>query len=84
MVRGTQMSISALIGNSIGANKISLAKRYLRINSIFAGIIVLCIALTTLLNRETFIGFYTDDEDVIETGAKVMIVQQLFYSIGGI
>ena len=63
------------MGNSIGANNISLAKRLIKVNSTVASIVVLIIVTIVISLRYQITSLYTSDEEVINLTASALLIQ---------
>ena len=63
---GIQEATCCIIGNCIGANNVPLAKRFFKLISTCALIIILLVSMTVLLTRTQIIEIFTADEDLIK------------------
>ena len=64
----------ALMGNSIGANNIPLAQRFLALTWKITLLVVVILALTVIFTRRFIVSAYTQDEELIEMAASVLII----------
>ena len=71
---GVQEATSALIGNCIGANNVTLAKRFNRMNSLFAVVVVVSMALFVGFARNEIPTWFTTDEEVIQIATMALLI----------
>ena len=68
-------SICTLVGNCIGADKVDLAKRIIKICNYVALTVVFVIVILFLIFRYQIFGLWTEDEEVLAMGTKVLMIQ---------
>ena len=63
---GIQEATCCIIGNCIGANNVPLAKRFFKLISTCALIMITLVSMTVILTRTQIIEIFTADEDLIK------------------
>ena len=69
---GMQEAVTAIIGTEIGANNVRLARRYMRVISAIATVVVLAIALTLYLGRYPITRLFTEEPAVTALTVEVL------------
>ena len=64
----------ALMGNSIGANNVPLARRFFALTWKITMLIVVILAVTVILARHQIVSVYTHDEALIQMTAPLLII----------
>ena len=80
---GIQEATCALIGNCIGANNVSLAKRFNALNSKFCFTIVFINVMVTVLARHAIIGVFNKDPEVAQIANVSLLVACSWYVFDG-
>ena len=81
---GMQEAITAIIGTEIGANNVRLARRYNRVISTIATVVVLTIALTVYFGRYQITRLFTEEQAVSALTVEILkIVAILIPASGG-
>jgi Na+-driven multidrug efflux pump len=78
-----QISMAALIGNSIGSNNADLAQQIYKVCSVVAFFVVAIIVILSISFRYQIVCLFSKDEEVIEMATKVILIQQCFYFFDG-
>lgn len=74
------MAMTIRVGHSLGENQAELAKRISIIGIIMGCLIALCCALATVAGRYWIGGLYTDNAEVLELAASLLLLAS-FYQI---
>ena len=74
----------ALIGNSIGANNVPIAKRFMKLITFIIGTIIILLSLITFLARQSIADLFTDDAELAALTTKVLIVAALVFLFDGL
>ena len=80
---GIQEATCAVIGNCIGANNVSLAKRFFKLALLVNLIVSLALSLITLFLREQISKIFTDDIEVREMVSYVLILLSFNFLFDG-
>lgn len=82
--KGMAMAASALIGNSIGANNVKLAKRFFSFSLKFSMILVGVIATAIIIARRVILRNLTPDEEVIDITTPLVIIASCNFLTDGL
>lgn len=85
-----QTAITTLVGQSLGAKKPDLAVRYVNINNLVSGLIMVAAGAGLFLFSDTLAGFITPDKDAIALAGRclrivafIQPIQTLAWNYGG-
>ena len=81
---GMEDAVTALVGQSIGAKRRDLAKRFAWINIAIAGGMMAFLAIFMYIFAPQMMGIFTSDGDVIALGANCLRIEafaELFYGV---
>ena len=81
---GMEEAVTALVGQSIGAGRKPLAKRFAWINIGIAGGMMSCLAVLMFIFAPQMMGLMTSDPDVVALGVKCLRIEafaELFYGV---
>ena len=81
---GLEDAVTALVGQSIGAKRRDLAKRFAWINISMAAIIMTFLGVLMFIFAPQMMGLLTNDSEVIALGAKVLRIEafaEFFYGV---
>ena len=80
---GIQEAVCSLVGNCIGANNVPLAKRFFSFTMKVTIALILMIVITTVLARRQLAMVFTDDEQLIEMTAPLILLAGLNFFADG-
>ena len=80
---GITEATGALLGNSIGANNVPLAKRFFALIFKIATFVMCLISSLIVLGRKQLVNFFTDDEELGEMTEQVLIVLGCAFVVDG-
>ena len=81
---GIQEATGALIGNSIGANNVSLAYRFFWMTLKFTVVLTLALSALTIILRVPITHLFTQDEELIVMVAPLMVLTGFNFLADGI
>ena len=81
---GLGQAACVVVGNSIGSNDVSLAKKYFRLTILITLGIILTVSATVLLNDELIVSLFTKDADIYDLTISVIPIVALKYVWDGL
>jgi MATE family multidrug resistance protein len=81
---GLGVATTTLIGNAIGAELLSLAKRTIRVSLVCILFIEVFVSLSIYFGGSTFVRIFTSDEEVLQAAGRAMTAIALFTIFDGI
>ena len=80
---GMQEAVTAIIGTEIGANNVRLARRYMRVISAIATVVVLAIALTVFFGRYQITRLFTEEPAVSALTVEILKIVAILHLADG-
>jgi putative MATE family efflux protein len=77
------MALSTFVGQNIGANKIERVRKGLIATLTMTSLYSLMVTLVAWFWGKTIMGFFTDDQQVIEIGYDYLVIVSSFYIVFG-
>jgi multidrug resistance protein, MATE family len=75
---GIGSAVTALVGRSIGARRPSLAVRYANLGFVVAATYMVCCGLFFFVARNSLIGFFSHDPEVMRIGEVLLVMAAIF------
>ena len=80
---GITEATSALIGNSIGANNVALAKRFAGLIFKFAALVVFTLGAVVVLARSAITNLFATEETLVAITSKLVVVLGCCFLVDG-
>ncbi len=77
------MALSTFVGQNIGANKVERVRKGLISTLVMTSAFSLLVTLVAWTYGKTLMGFFTDDQQVIDLGYEYLVIVSSFYIVFG-
>ena len=81
---GLGQAACVVVGNSIGSNDVTLAKKYFRLTTSITLCIILTVSAIVLLNDNLIVGLFTKEAEIYELTVSVIPIVALKYVWDGL